>query len=116
VAIATAWDRVADRLRALNYYERLRPTVTAMLALVAELRQDPGLEDVEPSVSLAALNLKLVHSRRYVMVSRVEDEPRFTVSFVDPQLDFHETRTVNEDQAVTTIADYIDRLRSGIAR
>ena len=79
MALATAWDRVGDRLRALNYYERLRPTVTAMLALVAELRQDPGLEDVEPSVSLAALNLKLVHSRRYVMVSRVEDEPRHSV-------------------------------------
>ena len=115
MALATAWDRVGDRLRALNYYERLRPTVTAMLALVADLRQDPGLADVEPSVSLASLNLKLAHSRRYVMVSRIEDEPRFTVSFVDPQLDFHQTRTVDEDQAVTSIDEYIDCLRSGIA-
>jgi hypothetical protein len=79
------------------------------------LRQDPRLADIEPGVSLAALNLKLANSGRYVMVSRVEGEPRCTVSFVDPPLEFHDTRTVDEAQVVSTISDYIDRLRNGRA-
>ena len=112
MALATSWDQVIERFRDLERYQRLRPTIAAMLALVRDLRRDPGMADVEPSVSLASLNLKLQDSLRYVMVGWAENESQpFTVAFVDPPLEFHDTQKVSEPQVVATTIDYIDRLR-----
>ena len=114
MALATSWDQVTERFRNLERYQRLGPTIAAMLALVGKLRRDPRMADVEPSVSLISLNLKLPDSPRYVVVEWAEDEsPPFSVAFVDPPLEFHDTRRVSEPQVVATTIDYIDRLRRG---
>jgi hypothetical protein len=112
MALTAAWDRVSERFRYLERYAAIRPIVIAMRRLVAALREDPRLGDVEPSVSLGSLNLSLSDSERYVVIVWSEDEPQgFKVSFVDPPLEFSETTTVDEAKVVPTIIEYLDRLR-----
>jgi hypothetical protein len=114
MALTLRWDRVSERFHNLDRHVRLRPTVAAMLRLVATLREDPRLSGVEPSVSLASLNLKLDDCKRYVLVAWSENEPQgFEVSFVDPPLEFTETVKVPEPQVVATIIEYLDRLKKG---
>jgi hypothetical protein len=112
MALTVEWDRVSERFRYLERYEALGPIVVAMLRLVAALREDPRLGDVEPSVSLGSLVLRLSGLERYVNVVWSEDEPQgFKVSFVDPPLEFSETTTVSEAKVVPTIVEYLDRLK-----
>jgi hypothetical protein len=106
-----AWDRVGERFQELGQFARLRPTVDAMLWLVGALREDPRLGTVVPSVSLASLNLKLSDFKQYVIVEWNDSAQRsFDVSFVDPPLEFSETKTVGEAEVVETIKHYLDRL------
>jgi hypothetical protein len=106
------WKRVSERFRDVKRFVRLRPTVAAMLRLVAVLRGDPRLGAITPSVSLASLNLKLSGSERYVLVVWSEKEPQgFEVSFVDPPLEFSETTKVCEAKVVETIIEYLDRVK-----
>jgi hypothetical protein len=116
VALPTAWDRVDEHLRSLAYHERLGPTIAALRALVAELRREPRLAGVDPSVSLASLNLKLPDTTCYVMVAWHENEPQpFGVSFIDPPLEFRDIRRVSKADVVATVIDYLDRLGDGTA-
>jgi hypothetical protein len=113
MALRVEWDRVNERFRELERYVQLRPIVVAMQRLVAALREDPRLDGVEPSVSLASLNLRPSDSKRYVVVAWSENEPQgFKVSFVDPPLEFSETTKVDEAKVVAIIIEYLDRLKS----
>jgi hypothetical protein len=112
MALTAKWDLVNERLRALERYERMRPTVAAMLRLAAALRHDPRINDAEPGVSLASLNLRLSDTERYVVVAWDEESRRkFEVSFVDPPLEFSETKWVDEAGVIATIVEYLERLR-----
>lgn len=112
MALTAAWALVSERLKDLERYERLRSTIAAMLRLVAALRGDSRLDDIQPSISLASLNLRLSDSRRYVLVAWRDEEPRgFEISFVDPPLEFYETKQIGEAEVVATIVEYLDRLR-----
>ena len=112
MALTIAWNHVSERFQYLERYEDIRPIVVAMRRLVAALSEDPRLNDIEPSVSLGSLNLRLGDSERYVNVVWTEDEPQgFKVSFVDPPLVFSETRTVSGAKVVATIIEYLNRLK-----
>jgi hypothetical protein len=116
VAQPTGWDGVDEHLRRLAYHELLGPTIAAMRALAAELRHEPRLAGVDPSISLVSLNLKLPDTACYVNVAWHENEPRpFGVSFVDPPLEFRDIRRVRTADVVATVVDYLDRLRAGTA-
>src|SRR3954451_24570656 len=105
------WNRVNNTFRNLECFAPLRPTVAAMLRLIAALRDNPRLSVVAPSVSLASLNLKVQDSKRYVVVAWDEKEPQgFEISFVDPPLEFSGTTTVCEAKAVETIIEYLGRI------
>ena len=112
MALTIAWNHVSERFQYLERYEDIRPIVVAMRRLVAALSEDPRLNDIEPSVSLGSLNLRLGDSERYVNVVWTEDEPQgFKVSFVDSPLVFSETRTVSGAKVVATIIEYLNRLK-----
>jgi hypothetical protein len=111
MAVTSGWDRVAERYHDLARIAAFRRVVTAMLRLVATLRQDPRLGSVEPSVSLGSLRLQPAGSARCVMVTRLESEPdAFEVSFVDFPLEYSETATVGEAEVVATIVEYLARI------
>ena len=113
MAMTIAWYRVSECFHDLERHAEIRPIVVSMLRLVAALRADPRLDDIEPSVSLGSLNLKVSGSNRFVIVVWTEDEPRgFKVSFFDPPATFSETRIVPEAKVVAIIIDYLSRLKS----
>jgi len=117
MAITQQWDRVNERYRELEGIVQLAPVVTRMQRLVAALRKDPALDDVEPSVSLASLNLAPSHSERHVAVIWSEDEPQgYKVSMVDPPLTYSEATKVDEAQVVATVVQYLTRVRSSSHR
>ncbi|HEY5814294.1 MAG TPA: hypothetical protein VIT23_16765 [Terrimicrobiaceae bacterium] len=112
MALTAAWNAVGKRFQDLERHEDIRPIVVAMHRLVAALREDPRFSDIEPSVSLGSLNLRLSDSERYVnAVWNADEPPGFKVSFVDPSLEFHETKKVDEGKVVATILEYLDCLR-----
>ena len=112
MAMTVEWKHVSDRFQELQRFERLRPTVTAMLRLIADLRKDSRLDAFVPSVSLASLNLKLSGSKRYVVVAWNDSQPQgFEISFVDPSLEFSETSMVFEANVVATIVEYLNKLK-----
>jgi hypothetical protein len=117
MAMTQQWDRVNERYRELKGIVQLATIVTRMQQLVAALREDPALHDVEPSVSLAALNLSPSHSERHVAVIWSEDQPQgYKVSMVDPSLTYSEATKVDEAQVVATLVQYLARVRSSSHR
>jgi hypothetical protein len=90
----------------------MRPTIAAMLRLVASLRSEPRFDDVAPSVSLASVNLKINNSARYVVVSWNEERPKnYEISFVDPLMEFSGTKQVKEVDIISIIDEYLNDLR-----
>jgi hypothetical protein len=115
MALTEAWNRVSERFQYLERYEDIRPVVIAMRQLVATLSKDSRVNDINPSVSLGSLNLSLSDSGRYINVVWSEEEPcGFKVSFVDPPLMFSETKKVSNDKVLSTIIDYLERLKSDV--
>jgi hypothetical protein len=110
MAMTSTWDNVVERFQSLEQYAPLRPIVDAMLDLVAVLREDPRLDGLSPDVSHAALTLRLGRHPRYVIVERGEVDG-FAVSFVDGVMEFSDTRSVPEAEAVATIVEYVEQVR-----
>ena len=91
MAMTTKWNDVTKWLRTHEDSAVARPTVAAMLRLLAVLRKDPRLDAVEPNLSLLSLTLRLRGIQRYVMVAWTEEPPGcYEVAFVDPPLEFSE--------------------------
>lgn len=113
MGIDTEWQRVNEQLLSLRHFSRLQPTIDAMLRLAAEIRKDPRLRSIIPSVSLASLRLKRPDFKRYVLVAWNERETKkFEVSYVDPPLEVSDTTTVCEGNVVAIIVGYLERLSS----
>jgi len=111
VALRHEWEQVDERYRQLAGIAALASVVARMQRLVAALREEPALGDVNPSVSLASLNLVPGHSERYVAVVWSEDEPQgYKVSMVDPPMTYSEATTVDEAQGVATVLQYLARV------
>jgi len=117
MALTQQWDRVSERYHELASIVQLLPIVTRMQQLVAALRENPALDDAEPSVSLASLNLTLPDSERHVAIIWSVDEPQgYKVAMVDPPLTYSQATTVDEAQVVATVVQYLAQARSSSQR
>jgi hypothetical protein len=113
MAMTTEWDHVVTIFKRMDQYTRARPTVAAMLRMVATLRRDPRLEAVVPNVTHASLTLRVTGSLRYIIVEwREEDPDNFAISFVDPPVDVSGEKVVPEAEAADTVVDYLEQLKS----
>ena len=107
------WDKVEQTFHSLEQHVRTRPVVARMLGLTARLRDEPRLAAMVPVVSHFTLTLRAPGCTSVVAVWCDESEGgAYKVAFVDPPLEFRQTKQFSDDDVVATVIEYVDRLQT----
>jgi hypothetical protein len=110
MALGMDWRLVEERFEELSRHRGLLPTIEAQRRIVAMLREDPGLVDVERGVSHVSLRFGYPDALAFVLVGWTE-ENGYSVSIWEPSGDVRHRVLVAAHDVPAVIRRYLRQLR-----